>query len=48
MKKTEERVRRDREQWSALVAEWRASGPQGREFARLKGNPSATDGFQSG
>jgi len=37
MKKIEERVRRDREQWSALVAEWRASGVQGREFARLKG-----------
>jgi hypothetical protein len=37
MKKTEGRVRRDREQWSALVAEWRASGVQGREFARLKG-----------
>jgi hypothetical protein len=37
MKKSDGEPRRDRAQWSALVAEWRASGVNGREFARLKG-----------
>jgi hypothetical protein len=36
MKKSES-VRRGREQWAALVGQWRASGKSGCEFAREQG-----------
>jgi hypothetical protein len=37
MKKSEGRARRGREHWAALVADWRASGTSGSEFARVHG-----------
>jgi hypothetical protein len=35
--KNEKQGRRDRNEWRALVAEWRASGAQASEFARRRG-----------
>jgi hypothetical protein len=37
MKKPENRTRRDRKQWQALVDEWRAGGAKAKEFARSRG-----------
>jgi hypothetical protein len=37
MKNSEKRSRKDRNEWRALVAEWRASGERAPEFARRRG-----------